>query len=69
MQAAIDYLTIQVEILETNAPINQREGHFAQAALERDHAAQIRDALTFLINAGQLQLKPRETQAPPCTGS
>lgn len=51
MQAAIDYLQNQLHVLETNAPINEREGHLAQAALERKDAAEIRDALTLLVNA------------------
>ena len=56
MQAAIDYLNLQLEVLETNAPINERKGDLAQAALERNHAAQIRDALTLLINAKHISV-------------
>ena len=73
MQAAIDYLQNQLQVLETNAPINEREGHLAQAALERDSAAQIRDALTLLLNAKHLsqtfQPQPQEKAESPCTGS
>lgn len=49
MQAAIDHLQNQLAILETNAPINEREGHLERAALERDHAEQIRYGLNILL--------------------
>ena len=45
---AIAALEQALETAETNAPINAADGNTAQAALERDVARDIRDALDCL---------------------
>lgn len=48
MNAAISELEISLETLETNEPINRKEGKIAQADLEAVNAAEIRQGLRLL---------------------
>lgn len=48
MNAAINTLTIALETLENNEPINRAEGNADQADLEAANAAEIRTALAVL---------------------
>lgn len=48
MQAAIAYLQIALDTLETNAPIHRAEGDVAQAEFEARQAGEIRAALAVL---------------------
>lgn len=54
MNAAITTLEIALNTMETNEPINHKEGNFEQADLEAKSAAEIRQALTVLRVASQL---------------
>lgn len=45
---AIAALASATEVCETNAPINEREGDRAQAALERSNADNYREAIRKL---------------------
>jgi len=44
-KAAIAQLEISAEICENNAPINEAEGNFEQARVERENAASYRLAI------------------------
>lgn len=46
--AAIAQLVISAETCENNAPINEAEGNFEQAQLERENAAAYRAAIARL---------------------
>ncbi len=48
MKAAINELTIALETMETNEPINRAEGNTEQADLEAENAADFRKALAVL---------------------
>ena len=48
MKAAINELTIALETMETNEPINRAEGNTEQADLEAANAADFRQALAVL---------------------
>lgn len=48
MKAAITQLEISLAVLETNEPINRKEGHQAQANLEAQSAVEIKQALHIL---------------------
>ena len=48
MNAAINTLTIALETLENNEPINRAEGSVEQADLEAANASEIRSALSVL---------------------
>lgn len=45
MKAAIAQLQISLDIVETSAPINEREGNYEQALLERKNAEDFRNAM------------------------
>ncbi|MEE6074523.1 defense against restriction DarA-related protein, partial [Avibacterium paragallinarum] len=47
-QLAQDQLEAALSVLENNLPINEQEGNIAQAELERDHIASIKEALSVL---------------------
>ncbi len=51
MQTAINELTVALNTLETNEPINRTEGNIPQADLEVKNAAEIRQALAVLTNS------------------
>ncbi len=53
MNAAITQLEVTLDVLETNEPINRREGNIAQADLEASSAAEIREALTVLRSVAE----------------
>lgn len=46
--AAIAQLLVHAEICENNAPINEAEGNFKQAELERSNAKSYRAAIASL---------------------
>ncbi len=48
MEHAITQLEIALDIVETNAPINEAEGNLEQAQLERECAASYRAAIEKL---------------------
>jgi hypothetical protein len=48
MKAAIAELTVRLEILENNEPINRAEGNTAQADLEHETAISFRKAIEAL---------------------
>lgn len=48
MLHAIAQLEISLDVVETNAPINEAEGNLDQAALERDCAKSYRAAIEIL---------------------
>ena len=48
MNAAINTLTIALEILEINEPINRERGNVEQAELEAANAVEMREALAIL---------------------
>ena len=54
MKAAINELTIALETMETNEPINRTNGNTEQADLEASNAADFRKALAVL-NAVQIE--------------
>ena len=56
MEHAITQLEISLEIAENNAPINEAEGNFEQAALERECADSYRDAIKVLEAVNGLTL-------------
>lgn len=58
MQAAITELEIALGTMENNAPINEAEGKFDQAALERTNAEDFKQALSFLRLAENNTLLP-----------
>lgn len=58
MQAAITELEIVLDVLETNEPINRAEGNEAQANLECNRAAEIRQALAVLHAAAKGPIWP-----------
>lgn len=71
MKAAINELTIALETMETNEPINRAEGNEVQADLESVNAADFRQALAVLkaASGGPIWPGPRVTQSearPPC---
>ncbi|RZN58841.1 hypothetical protein [Avibacterium paragallinarum] len=47
-QLAQDQLEAALSVLENNLPINEQEGNIAQAELEREHIASIKEALSVL---------------------
>lgn len=53
MNAAINTLTIALEVLENNEPINRAEGNVEQADLEAANAVELREALAALNASGQ----------------
>ena len=48
MKAAINELTIALQTMETNEPINRAEGNIEQAEHEASNAADFRQALAVL---------------------
>lgn len=48
---AINELEIALDVVETNAPINEAEGNLEQAELERTVAESCRAAIELLKNA------------------
>jgi Zn finger protein HypA/HybF involved in hydrogenase expression len=50
MEQAITQLEIALEVVETNAPINEAEGNLEQVQLERECAASYRAAIERLKN-------------------
>ncbi|MEE6045196.1 LPD3 domain-containing protein, partial [Avibacterium paragallinarum] len=47
-ELAEDQLIMALQVLENNLPINEQEGNVAQAELEREHIASIKEALGIL---------------------
>ena len=48
LKPAIGELMVSLNIMNTNAPINEKEGHFAQARLERTTAKSVKAAIGLL---------------------
>ena len=53
MQAAISELTIAVNTMETNEPINRKSGNIEQAELQANNAAEYRQAIEVLKAASK----------------
>ncbi len=64
MKAAITELEIALKTMETNEPINRKEGKTEQADLEAKNAADFRQALAVLraADAGPVWLTPIDTE-------
>lgn len=58
MNAAIDELTIALDVMETNEPINRARGNAEQADLEAANAADFRQALAVLKAASSGPIWP-----------
>lgn len=58
MQAAIIHLSIALETMETNEPINRARGNNEQADLEARNASEIRQALAVLKAASNGPIWP-----------
>lgn len=51
MHAATTYLSVALKTLETNEPINRREGNLDQANLEKASIVEIREGLAILSDS------------------
>lgn len=64
MKAAIEQLKVALETSVNNEPINRLEGNHAQADLEAQNAAEIRQALAILeaADAGPIWPAPKSCE-------